>query len=481
MADEEILNADGWLEKAKQTLAFLRLQPFDESTEEGRANERHRRVALTALASASAKAISVLTALVAAPLAFNYLGEDRFGLWRTISSVILMLTFADLGVGSGLLNLISAAHGKSDRASAQKSVSSAFFLLSGIAVFLAVIFFILYPHMDWPRLLNVSSTDAILEAGPAVFAFAVCFLINLPLGIIPRIQLGHQEGFINSVWAMGGNLLALGALLVAMTLHAGLPWLVLAMAGAPVLATLFNGAILFSRRRPWLAPRWSEARGEAIRSLFKLGAIFFVLQLSFAFSYTVDNLVISEIFKNQKLVAQYSLVAQMFSFAPMILEMFLSPLWPAYAEAVARGDVAWVKKTLHRSVLMSVGFAAVVSLALVFFGDEILRLWIRNEIHPPFLLLLGFGVWTVFSVAGNALAMFLNGSGAIKFQAACAVVLAVVGLMGKIVLAHRFGLAGIIWATVAAYFICVAMPMVFFIPRLLAQLQERSRGGTAPP
>jgi O-antigen/teichoic acid export membrane protein len=474
MAEANITTWGALIAKVRQTGSLLRWQPFDTSTSEGRSKERHRRVALTALASVGAKGITVLTALISVPLTYRYLGAERYGLWMTISTVITMLAFADLGVGNGLLNLVSEAHGKNDRPAAKKYISSAFFMLLGMALLLATLFYAVYPWMNWQRAFNLSSAIAINEAGQAIIVFATCFLINLPLGVVTRIQLGRQKGFVNSLWLMAGNLLALCSVLAAISCDAGLPWLVLAMAGAPVLGSLCNAIVLFGFQERSLMPRWQSASKEAIRSLFRLGVMFFLIQISVTLAISSDNLVVAHVL-DQERVAQYSIIAKMFGIIPMLMEMFINPLWPAYAESIARNDFAWVRRTLLRSLALTSCFAACGALVLVFFGNPILRLWVDSTIKVPFALLLGFGLWMIFSVTGNAAAMFLNGSNAVKFQAMCAVATAAVALLAKILLGSRFGLPGIIWGTLLGYFVCIVLPMSFYIPQLL------TRQGTSRP
>ena len=86
---------------------LVRLLPFDTATQEGRAKERHRRIVLSAIASAMAKIISITTALISVPLTLHYLGPERYGMWMTISSLAALLAFADLGIGNGMLNAIA--------------------------------------------------------------------------------------------------------------------------------------------------------------------------------------------------------------------------------------------------------------------------------------------------------------------------------------------------------------------------------------
>jgi hypothetical protein len=71
--------------------------------------------------------------------------------------------------------------------------------------------------------------------------------------------------------------------------------------------------------------------------------------------------------------------------------------------------------------------------------------------------------------------MFLNGVGAIRVQAVCAVIMGVTALVLKIVFAQRFGLPGIVWGTIVAYTVCTAIPVALYLPRLLGELARRPR------
>jgi O-antigen/teichoic acid export membrane protein len=466
--------ASQWFRRLSHVVSQLRLQPFEQATEAGRAQERHRRILLTALAAAASKAMGALTALISVPLTIRYLDKERFGLWMTVTTFMAMLSFADLGIGNGLLNWISEANGKDDRSLAQRGVSSCFYMLAGIGAALLLVFFAMYGRIDWPSLLKLTSPKAVAEAGPVTAVLAVCFALNLPLGIVNRIQLGYQQGFVNSLWTGAGNLLALAGVLTAVYFRAGLPWLVGAIAGAPLLALLLNGIVLFSVQRPWLIPRWHYASAHTIKLLMRAGTMFFILSIAFQLTYTPDNFIVLH-FSDEKSVADYSVVAKVFSLAPLILEMLLTPLWPAYGEAATRGDVAWIKKTLGRSIKGGLLLAGMLTVVLILFGRPLIALYTGNLTHPAFSLLLGFGCCSLLWVWGIAASMFLNGVSALKFKAVCAVVLAVVAVPAKLVLGARFGLPGIIWAMVISYVVCTVVPISLHIPRLLTEIGASSR------
>ena len=462
--------------RLKQSASIVRLKPFDTSSREGRSRERYRRIALTSLSSTSVNGISFLAKLVVVPLTLGYLGTERYGLWVTISSLTAMLALADLGMGNGLLNAISEANGKDDREAARKYVSSAFFMLSGIAVSLAVLFAVIHPWVPWTRVFNVSSSQAVAEAGPAVAVFAGCFLAGIPLSVARQTQIGYQEGVATNLWTVLGTLFGLGGVLLAIHMEAGLPWLVLAIAGAPTLALFLNSVALFKHRRPWLRPRLKNTRISTAKRISQTGLLFFVLQVAVVIVFYSDNIVVAQIFGADE-VTQYAVPWQLFMIPPLFLSLALTPLWPAYGEAIARGDVVWVRTTLYRSFAVALLITVPAATFLVAFGTQVIHLWAGPEVTPSFLLLLGLGLWAVIRGIGAPIAMLFNGANALKFQVVTASLMAIANLATSITLAYLIGLPGVILGTVITALLFDLIPCAFYVPRLLSSISEKHPAG----
>src|SRR5208282_70762 len=103
------------------------------------------------------------------------------------------------------------------------------------------------------------------------------------------------------------------------------------------------------REFPWLLPARRAFSGVAARKIFDLGILFFVLQCAFVLAYTSDNIVIAQVL-GAAAVALYAVPQKLFSSVSTIVSMAINPLWPAYGEALARGDVAWVRRTFFASL-----------------------------------------------------------------------------------------------------------------------------------
>jgi O-antigen/teichoic acid export membrane protein len=196
------------------------------------------------------------------------------------------------------------------------------------------------------------------------------------------------------------------------------------------------------------------------------GALYLVLQIVVAAAFGSDSIVIAQMLGTPA-VADYAVPERMFSLITMLLAMVTGPLWPAYGEAIARGDAVWVRRTLSRSIALAVGSAALMSTILVIFGSHLVTLWVGRSIDPPFALIVGLGVWKVFEAGGTAVGAYLNGAHIIRFQLITALLTGVSALGLKFVFVGWCGVSGTVWATTLSYLMFAALPYAIFLPRLL--------------
>jgi O-antigen/teichoic acid export membrane protein len=185
-----------------------------------------------------------------------------------------------------------------------------------------------------------------------------------------------------------------------------------------------------------------------------------------------DNIVVAGIFGADE-VTQYAVPWQLFMIPIVGLSVMLTPLWPAYGEAIARGDVAWIRTTLYRSFAVGLLITVPAATFLVMFGTQVIHLWVGPEVRPSFLLLLGLGLWVVLHAIDIPIGMLLNGANAFKFQVACASLAGIANLAASITLAFLIGLPGVIWGTVITELLFASIPCAFYVPRLLSSIAEK--------
>ncbi|MEO8005630.1 MAG: oligosaccharide flippase family protein [Betaproteobacteria bacterium] len=449
-----------------QLAALLTSKQFDATTAQGRASERQRRAALSAATAAVAKILSVASILITVPLTLSYLGAERYGMWMVISSFTIMLSFADLGIGNGIVTAVANLHGKSDRVAIRNQISSALALLGGVGVLIALVAVLVVPHARSDVLFNVTTEQARAEAAPALSVFLLCLALALPTGIAQKVQMGLQKGFTANLWQCLGSLLGLAGVIATIQCGGGVPWLVAAVSGAPLIAAIANFFWFFLVVDRDLRPGPRHVTRAGIRRIAHVGLLFFALQIVVSVAFAADNLIIARVL-GASAVATYAIPEKMFALITSVVMLAVTPLWPAYGEAIARGDNAWVRRALGRSIRFAMLAAALASAALVAFGGEITRLWVGTSISAPIVLLACLGIWKTIEAGGNALTVFLNGAGQLKLQLLFLLPMAISSILLKILLVKTLGLPGIAIGMATAYVLFVVIPWAFLLPRIL--------------
>jgi len=441
-----------WLKLAK----IFQFSQHNTTTAEGKSNERYRRILLTGGSTAIVKIFSVLINLITVPLTVNYLGAERYGLWMAISSLMAFMNFADLGLGNGLLNAVSKANGRNSIKDAQIAVSSTFFILLGISCVLLVLFISIFRFISWQDIFNVKSVLAIKESGPTMMVLVITFLINMPLGVIQRIQDGYQEGYRFQLWLILGSVLSFCGLLICIFLKLGLPWLVIAYSGGQLIVTILNGLYLFNRKRKYLKIRFKYFNIKIGKQLINTGLVFFVLSFFTLLGNSSDNIIIAHTLGAAS-VAGYEIVKKIFLFS-MITQFIIQPLWPAFAEAMECGDIEWAKNVLKKGIFFSICIGATITLPLLLFGRQIVMIWVGKEYVPGWSLLFGFYTFVLLANYGGVMSTFLNSGPLLAKQTILIGLAAISSVLLKIYFSLNFDISGVIWATVMSYTVFYVIP-----------------------
>jgi len=457
------------LARAHKIFCLLRLSPFDTTTDEGRAKERHRHIAWTSVTAATAKTSAALTMLISVPLTLGYLGSEQFGMWMAISAVIAMLGFADFGLSNGTLNAIAHASGRDASEEIHKIISNGLFMLCMISAVILLAFAAFYAHIPWPSIFNVTTTTAALETGPVVLVLVLCFIATLPLGLTQKIQMGLQQGYWANMWETLGSIGGLLGIVLAIRLEAGLLWIAFAMAGMPVISRAINTLIFFGYQKYTLRPRFRHINFGIIRGLMHTGLLFFILQIAVIVGFQSDNIIIARIL-GVEAVAGYDVALKLSTLPAMFIGLVVVAQWPAYGEALTRGDTNWIRRTFSRTLRLSLAVAIPFALVLLFLGDKIIGLWAGPDVVPSMGLLTGIAVWSVLLVIGVVVSALLNGLHVVRFQAICSMLMAIGNIFLSIYLVGKIGVTGAIYGTLATYTIFILIPYWYYVPRHLKRL-----------
>ena len=433
----------------------LSLVPFDTQTEQGRSDERYRLAALSILTNVLSRLIGVVAMLLSVSLTVPYLGVERFGVWMTIASFAGLLTFLDLGIGNALTNHVAHRAATEDPDLLSQTISGGLAFLALIGMGMALLLYLIAANLPWHILVKVDQPALLPEARLAAMCFALLFGFHIFTSGIQRVFAGMQQAYLGHLATALGSLVACFGLWFSAGSHQGIPVLLTVMLGSQSAAGLLLLGLLFARRQFTFVGILGFAKLESTH-IFRAGGLFFILQIGTMVGWGADSLLIASTLGVAQ-VAIYSVVQRLFQFATQPLGIMNAPLWGAYADAHVRNDKIFIKKTLKKSMILTLSGASLVSAFLLHFHPWLIEKWTHGKIAVPLLLVAIYAVWVVLDACGNAFAMFLNGCNIIKQQIVTVIILTSIALPVKIISINYYGISGLVSSYSLIYFIVVIM------------------------
>jgi O-antigen/teichoic acid export membrane protein len=402
------------------------------------------RLWLSAATNWLAFAAQLIAAFFLAPLVVRALGDERFGLWALVESILAYFTLLDLGVAAFLVRAVARhrARGESDQLNCVCSCGMAVFaVVSALAVLagLAALPWAL-PHL----------TDKLDGRGPAL-AFAGLLLLNLglslPLSVFSAVIDGLERYAVKSAVRVGFVLVRIAGTLAVV-------WSWPSLVGVALVQTVCvlgeNAvlALLAFRFQPGLrfSPRLIDR--ETLRQVRGFSGDAFLLLLAGRVSFQTAALVIGAVHP-VAFITYFALASRPVELAKGLLRQVTATLTPAVSALEAKGDLAAVARVFLGSSRVVLYLVLPVHLGLLFYGREFLTLWLRDPAYGahcnPSLAILGAGL--SLAILQSVGSRVLYGLGRLRLFARVSLAEAGLNLALSVALVAPFGIEGVAVAT----------------------------------
>lgn len=389
-------------------------------------DQRTVQVKKNVIGSLLIKGISIITSFLLVPLTINYVSPDIYGVWLTLSSILIWIGFLDLGFSQGLKNKLAEALANGDIAKGKGLVSTTYFIMAVIFIPTCIIAQFLIPHIDWAALLNVNPIycDDISQAMHAIIGLCcVQFIIN----VLTTVIAAYQRVALSNSFNVTGNIVALIVIFIlSKTVSASLLLLSIVMAAIPILVVLVASFILYRTLLKQVAPSIHAIERKYIGNLFNLGYKFFIINIQIIILYQSTNVMISYVSSPLE-VTHYNLAYKYLNIAMMIFTIITAPLWPAYTDAYTRKDFAWMRR-MHKKMqcilLYSIGGCALLTLC----SEPFYHIWVGDAVHVPFTMTLLVALYVCIYCSMNLNSTLVVGIGKIEIHA----YIVLIGMIGHI-------------------------------------------------
>lgn len=357
------------------------------------------------------RGIALATPLILIPVLYRYFGSVQYGLYATVVSLTSMFVWADLGLGNGLLTKLSAALADGDRALSRRLISAAYstlFLVSLVLVAGVVLSPLVVP---WDRVLGMK------EADDAALTVVICFgllFLNVPLSLVQRVQYAAQRVATSNLLQLVSPAFVLAMSLIGVWNEWSYSAILFGISSGPVLASLVASAVFYGQN-PDLRPQAAPPLDATGRSLLQLGVGFLAIQISSAVAMNVDILIAAHTLDAERL-ADFSATLRLFLVLGGVVTVTMLPLWPANADALARGDVAWVRRTTRRMIALGLGTTLALGVLLTGLGPLVLPVVLGESYEVDSRLMIGLTLQWCLVAAASPFFMLQNSVGELRTQ-----------------------------------------------------------------
>lgn len=410
---------------------------------------RNRMLRNNILFSGILKIISLSTSLLIVPITINYLNNEIYGIWMTITSVLFWINTFDIGLGNGMRNYLTGAISRKDFNLGRRYISTTLALLTAIALTMAIIISVPMSILDFNQFFNTKalSNEGLRNALIVAIGFT---LLNFVVKNIGLIFVAMQKYAINDLLSVSGNVIALGIIYLLTKFTTGnLLYVVLAYTATHSLIFMLAAIPLFIKH-PELRPSFKYFDKGLTRQIIGKGLSFFVIQISSCLViFGAANMFITQ-YCGPSAVTTYNIAYKYFNLLVIAYTIILAPMWNAYTDAYVKGDMKWIENNFNRALKLW-GISVVGGVIMLLGCPIFYHIWVGDKVTVPFSVSLSTLIYVCFFNLNNCVTYLVNGLNKIRVQIITSLVFTAVYILVVLSTGTKLGIEGVVLCMAGSY------------------------------
>ncbi|WP_375177131.1 lipopolysaccharide biosynthesis protein [Marinobacter mobilis] len=316
--------------------------------------------------------VSIVAGLIMMPLMIRLLGEDLYGIWIVIGSIIGSLYLFDIGMASSVTRFISFALSRNDQQQATKVVSTAFAIYSCLALIVftaSVIIAFLSGYI-------VENPDNTRLVQMLIIIVGMNVAVEFPFKSFAGIAGYHLRQDLMSYSRIIFKVLS--AALTAYLLFAG--YQLIAVALVQLTSSLLSNLVfryIAYYLEPELKVRLSSVDRPTFKEVFGFSSWSFVIDFTRLLKERGDVWMVAA-FTSPALLTVYYVGARLVEYSNQLLYKAFGFTLPLYTEAIAREDDRELKRKVRLFLRLNAMVSGLVLIGAFLFGRDVIRIWMGD-------------------------------------------------------------------------------------------------------
>lgn len=402
-------------------------------------------LALYSLAARYARiGLTIATSLMVTPIVLYHLGQERYGIWVTLTTIVGYVALADLGISGALVRHVAYVSGSGSKSDVTRLASSAF----SVYVIIGTVAWLVGLSTYWllrrwaPQWLG--SGDDWQTALVLLFASAC---LGLPFRTFESTLRGLQRQY--TVETIGAGAALVNAFATVAVLRAG--WGLAGLAFVTLAMSLVQGLItwLSTLRLGVRVDLLRNVDKNAVRALVSFSVYLFINSLAVAMVFNTDNIVTSAVI-GASAVTVYRLTYQPAQLLVHGIMQVSDAAFPGLTATLGAGDWSAFRRTCLRLIEIT-GMLAWPGAALyAVTNNSFVSAWVGPQNYAGLAVTLVFASLVIIHTYLHVWSNILQALGRVQGLAWVSLAEGVLKVGLSLWLAQRIGLVGVALGTLVA-------------------------------
>lgn len=405
---------------------------------------------------------SLLLALVSVPVLVGAVGAEGYGLMLLAGSLMGYFNLFNAGVPAGTVKYVAEFEARRDFDRINEIITSSFvfFLFAGVMIAGTVAAF---AGLGGITLFKV--TPAQHDAATRLLYMAAAIAVaSWPLSTLGQTLDGLQRYPENRLARGVGDLLSKGLAIGAALAGLSLEVIFLASQVGIFLTSALQQRAL-RKVLPSLRLHPSNFSTGTLRMMFSYSVWMLLNQIAVLLIYQTDRIILG-LFLPVASLTVYHVVTTPFRYIQELSALYNSALTPAISAVEARQGRAGLDSFIYIVSRYSNAFVAPLAVLGVFLSGPFIELWMGVGFREYAWIAQAACLFQLLWQSNSTLGRVFYGSGKVRAVTLIALFSAVVNVPLGIWWVQEIGLAGVVFATVAAGVIAIPLQYLFALPEL---------------
>lgn len=406
--------------------------------------------------------LNILTGLLYTPYMLHCLGQNEYGLYSIVASVIAYLTLLDFGFGSAITRYSAKIRATGTKDEEWKLYGMFIFAYTVIGILVTVVGLILYLNVD--NMFDRTMNNEEMGQAKIMMAFMIFNLaVTFPLSVFGSIINAYERFVFQRIV----NILRIVLSTLTLVLVLSMGYKAVAMV---IIQTVFSIGTLVAN---WIYCV-HRLRIKIIFNHFN----YLLLKEILIFSWwSFVGAIVDRLYWNtgQFILGIYcgTVAVAIYSVAFTVFQLYLSMSTALNSVLLPRITVMATDSSNDKNIsdlFIKTGRLQFCVLSLILcgfalFGKAFVQLWAGSDYGQSYIVALIFFVATIVPLIQNVGLSIIMARGKLKFRSLIYLTISIITVFGEVIVARKYGAIGCAWAIAIAHVIGQWIIMNFYYSR----------------